>query len=63
MHVGSGNAVDVMQASLVQMIAGVRVVEHNTFHHNVPMFLERESHLVPLLKREMLTLLSRLPEG
>jgi leucine-rich repeat protein SHOC2 len=52
-----------MQASLVQMIAGVRVVEHNTFHHNVPMFLERESQLVPLLKREMLTLLSRLPEG
>ena len=35
----------------------VAVVEHDTFHHNVPMFLEREGGLVPLLKRTLLALL------
>lgn len=57
-HVGSGNAVDVMQAGLVRGInSSVAVVEHNTFHHNVPMFLEREGRLVPLLKAVLLALL------
>ena len=38
-------------------IAWPSFVEHPTFHHNVPMFLEREDELVPLLKRELLELL------
>ena len=57
MHVGAGNAVDVMQAEQVKGIGGLRVAEHPTFHHNVPMFLEREGQLVPLLKRALLRLL------
>ena len=56
-HVGRQNAVDVMQADMVRARPAVTVVEHETFHHNVPMFLEREGALVPLLKRELLELL------
>ena len=56
-HVGSGNAVDVMQAGLVRGVGGLEVREHDTFHHNVPMFLEREGQLVPLIKRSLLRLL------
>ena len=56
-HVGRQNAVDVMQADMVRGSPAVTVVEHETFHHNVPMFLEREGALVPLLKRELLELL------
>ena len=37
----------------------IRVVTHGTFHHNVPMYLEREGQLVPLFKRELLRLLLR----
>ena len=56
-HVGAGNAVDMMQARLVAHAPGLDLHEHDTFHHNVPMFLEREGLLVPLLKRELLALL------
>ena len=56
-HVGAGNAVDMMQARLVTHALGLALHEHDTFHHNVPMFLEREGLLVPLLKRELLALL------
>ena len=56
-HVGAGNAVDMMQARLVAHAPGLALHEHDTFHHNVPMFLEREGLLVPLLKRELLALL------
>ena len=56
-HVGSGNAVDMMQAGLVRGMPSVHVVEHDTFHHNVPMFLEREAKLVPMLKAVLLALL------
>jgi hypothetical protein len=38
----------------------VVVVEHDTFHHNVPMHLEREGLLVPLLKRELVELVREL---
>ena len=37
--------------------ANVRVVEHNTFHHNVPQLLQQQGELVPLLKDEMLRVL------
>ena len=57
-HVGRQNAVDVMQADTVRGLA--TVVEHETFHHNVPMHLERDGALVPLLKRELLELMLRL---
>lgn len=56
-HVGRQNAVDVMQADVVRGLEHVTVVEHETFHHNVPMYLEREGGLVPLLKSELLELL------
>ncbi|EOD05434.1 hypothetical protein EMIHUDRAFT_199173 [Emiliania huxleyi CCMP1516] len=46
-----------MQARLVAHAPGLALHEHDTFHHNVPMFLEREGLLVPLLKRELLALL------
>ena len=38
-------------------VGGLQVREHDTFHHNVPMFLEREGQLVPLIKRSLLRLL------
>ena len=49
--------VDAGQARLVAAFPAVCLVEHATFHHNVPQFLEREGMLVPLLKRELLALM------
>ena len=40
-------------------VPSVRVVEHSTFHHNVPAFLERTGALVPLLRRALLALMLR----
>jgi leucine-rich repeat protein SHOC2 len=57
-HVGAGNAVDCLQLGLVGGRDGVEAVEWDTFHHNVPMYLEREGQLVPLVKRELLGLLT-----
>ena len=56
-HVGAGNLEDVLQARLVERLSAVRVVQHDTFQHNVPMHLEREGLLVPLLKQELLALM------
>ena len=60
-HVGSDNLEDVLQAERVAGgeagVGAVEVVKHSTFHHNVPMFLEREGLLVPLFKRELVALL------
>ena len=50
-HVGAGNLEDVLQADRVRGEAAVEVREHDTFQHNVPMHLEREGKLVPLVKR------------
>ena len=36
---------------------GVAVQEHDTFHHNVPQFLQQQGELVPLLKDEMIRVL------
>ena len=60
-HVGRQNAVDVMQADTVRGLA--TVVEHETFHHNVPMHLERDGALVPLLKLELLELLKPMQDA
>ena len=51
----------ILQADCLRSLPAVDVVEHDTFHHNVPMFLEREGLLIPLLKRECLALL--LPQS
>ena len=59
-HVGSGNLEDMTQAARVRGRRAVVVVEHDTFHHNVPMHLEREGLLVPLLKRELFELVREL---
>ena len=59
-HVGSGNLEDMTQAARVRGRRAVVVVEHDTFHHNVPMHLEREGLLVPLLKRELVELVREL---
>lgn len=56
-HVGGENLEDVLQVERVEQIEGVHVVHHPTFHHNVPMFLEREGALVPLFKKEVLALM------
>ena len=56
-HVGAGNLEDVLQARLLEGLSVVRIVQHDTFQHNVPMHLEREGLLVPLLKRELLALM------
>ena len=40
-----------MQARLVAHAPGLALHEHDTFHHNVPMHLEREGRLVGLVKR------------
>eukprot|EP01046_Picozoa_sp_COSAG06_P015786 COSAG06_NODE_1023_length_11042_cov_2.398337_1_plen_2013_part_00 len=60
-HVGAGNLEDVLQARLISGLRSVRVEHHDTFHHNVPMYLEREGLLVPLLKRELLALMLDQP--
>ena len=54
---GTGNLEDVLQAARSAGSEGCAIVEHDTFHHNVPQFLEREGMLVPLLKRELLALM------
>ena len=56
-HVGRGNYVDVAQVQAVAHCPSVRLVQHATFHHNVPAFLEREGLLVPLIKSEIVELL------
>ena len=56
-HVGTGNLVDMQQVALVRGSQGLVVTEHDTFHHNVPMYLEREGLLVSLFKRELIALL------
>ena len=57
-HVGSGNLEDVLQAARVQDVSNVETIEHDTFHHNVPMYLEREGLLVGMVKREVAALLA-----
>ena len=56
-HCGGGNFVDMAQVATVRDAASVVVVEHATFHHNVPAFLEGQSELVPLLRGEVARLL------
>ena len=56
-HVGGGNHVDLAQVACVRGVASVRVVEHDTFHHNVPQFLQQAGELVPLLRDEVMRVL------
>ena len=56
-HVGASNLEDMVQAATLRGLPCVTIVEHETFHHNIPMFLEREGRLLYLLKRELLELL------
>ena len=56
-HCGGGNYVDVAQVAVVRDAPSVAVVEHETYHHNVPQFLEGEGELVPLLRSEVARLL------
>jgi len=56
-HVGASNHVDLAQVECMRNLSGVHVVEHATFHHNVPQFLEGNGDLVPLVKDEILTLM------
>ena len=56
-HCGRGNFVDKAQVEHVRGCKSVRVVEHPTFHHNVPAFLERAGVLVALIRRELLEIL------
>jgi leucine-rich repeat protein SHOC2 len=53
-HVGASNHVDLVQVACVSHLPGLHVVEHATFHHNVPQFLEQHGQLVPLLRDEIL---------
>ena len=62
-HVGAGNHVDVAQVSSVAALESVHVVEHDTFHHNVPQYLQQRGELVALLKDEMLRVLRRAEES
>jgi hypothetical protein len=55
-HVGEGNLEDVQQAAVVSGLTDVTIIYHDTFHHNVPMHLEREGLLIPLIKRELVKL-------
>ena len=57
-HVGTGNHVDMAQVESVPAAASVDVVSHETFHHNVPAYLEAMGELVPLLKAEALRVLA-----
>ena len=56
-HCGGGNFVDMAQVATVRGAASVVLIEHETFHHNVPAFLEGQSELVPLLRGEVARLL------
>ena len=49
-------AVDVAQVRSVAHLSSVRVVQHATFHHNVPAYLEREGLLVPMVRSEVVGL-------
>lgn len=51
-HVGAHNHVDALQVAAVPSSQAVHVVEHDTFHHNVPAHLESLGELVPLLRDE-----------
>ena len=65
-HVGAGNLEDVLQAEHACKMAppgAIKVIRHDTFHHNIPMFLEREQKLVPLFKRELMELLLLPQQG
>ena len=61
-HCGGGNYVDVAQVAVVRDAPSVAVVEHETYHHNVPQFLEGEGELVPLLRSEVARLLLHCAE-
>ena len=41
------------QVNFVRGVGDVNIVEHETYHHNVPQFLQQRGELVPLLKREL----------
>ena len=56
-HVGRCNYVDKAQVEHVRGLPSLCVVEHPTYHHNVPAFLEREGLLVPMIKAEVMALL------
>ena len=63
-HVGSGNLEDLLQAARLRVSSACAqnakapshrrcaIIEHDTFHHNIPMYLEREGLLVSLFKQE-----------
>ena len=58
-HVGMGNHVDMAQVDAVPNKPSVHVVAHETFHHNVPAYLEGLGELMPLLKAEALDVLRK----
>ena len=49
------------QVASVAGLASVHVVEHDTFHHNVPQFLQQHGELVPLLEAQMTLALPLTP--
>ena len=60
-HVGRCNYVDVAQVAPIAHEASVRVHTHNTYHHNVPAYLEREGRLGPMVKAACVELLRSPP--
>ena len=53
--------VDVAQVAPIAHEASVRVHTHNTYHHNVPAYLEREGRLGPMVKAACVELLRSPP--
>lgn len=56
-HVGTGNHVDMAQVDRLPKLESVKVIAHDTFHHNVPAYLEGQGELVALIKSEALDVL------
>ena len=60
-HVGRTNFVDVAQTRHVEGLGQCTITTHDTYHHNVPQFLQQQGLLGAMIKAEVLELLLRAP--
>ena len=61
-HVGRTNYVDVAQTRHVEGLGRCTITMHDTYHHNVPQFLQQQGLLGAMIKAEVLELLLRAPD-
>jgi hypothetical protein len=56
-HVGRGNYVDLAQVRVIEHLPSVSMQEHDTYHHNVPQYMQQQGTLGAWLKDELVALL------